>query len=86
MRPASRNFVDDAAAVLARLARRHKRGALASASGRGSIPLPGGRPIWLPREFADSCIRGRGKPIGIETAIMQMKQIIAASPDSIRVT
>jgi hypothetical protein len=80
-------LVDDAAAVLARLAhRRHKRGGLASASGRGSIPQPGGRPIWLPREFADSCIRGRGKPIGIETAIRQMKQIIAASPDSIRVT
>ena len=80
-------LVDGAAAVLARLAhRRHKRGGLASTSGRGSIPLPGGRPIWLPLEFADSCVRGRGKPIGIETAIRQMKQIIAASPDSIRVT
>jgi Glycosyl transferase family 2 len=80
-------FVDDAAAVLARLVhRRHKRGALASTSGRRSIPLPGGCPIWLPREVADSCIRGHGKPIGIETAIRQMKHIIAASPDSIRVT
>jgi hypothetical protein len=60
--------------------------ALASASGPGSIPPPGGRPIWLPREFADSCIRGRGKPIGIEAAIRQMKQIIATGPDSIHVT
>ena len=80
-------LVDDAAAVLARLARRrHKRSGLASASKHGNIPLPGGHPIWLPREFANWCSRGPTKPVGIESAIRQMKQIVAASPDSIRVT
>jgi hypothetical protein len=80
-------LVDDAAAVLARLARRrHKRTAIASALKHGKIPSPGRHPIWLPREFADSCSRGPTKPVGIESAIKQMKQIIAASPDSIRVT
>jgi hypothetical protein len=42
-------LVEDAATVLARLTRRHRKRALpASATGRGSIPPPSGRPIWLP--------------------------------------
>jgi hypothetical protein len=80
-------LVDDAAAVLSSLARRRrKRAALDRASKRGSTFQRGGHPIWLPRQFANSCIRDRGRPIGIETAIGQLKEIIAASPDSIRVT
>jgi len=74
-------LVEDAATVLARLTRRHRKRALpASATGRGSIPPPSGRPIWLPRQYTDSQVYER-KKIGIETAIGQMKKIIAANSD-----
>lgn len=81
------DLVDDAAAVFLRLARRRRlRGGWTSEPRHGRIRPRGGHPIWLPREFARPRGRTHAKPIEIETAIAQIKQIIAASPEPIRVT
>ena len=66
------HLVDDGAAAFHRLARRRRARAA--------------HPSWYPREFADPRDRSHAKPIEVETAIRQMKQIIASSPESIRVT
>lgn len=80
------HLVDSAAAVFFRLARRRRARVAWASNARHGRSLPRrAHPIWLPRELADACQDSHAKPIEVETAIKQMKQIIAASPEAIRV-